>query len=181
MDKAAAQPEFSRLISAERIGIQETMREIAANAAERQRLAERLGLLSLDRLAATLRLQRLRGDVVRLRGRLEADVVQACVVSLEPVPARLVEDFSASYAASVEAGGGEIVLAVEDEDPPEAMQNGRIDLGETVVQQLAVALDPYPRSAAAAIASVPADEPAASGRRPTAFAALDELRRRRDE
>ncbi|MGH6960593.1 MAG: YceD family protein [Dongiaceae bacterium] len=181
MDKAATQPEFSRLISAEQIGVQETTREIAANAAERDRLAERLGLLSLDRLAATLRLQRLRSGIVRVRGRLEAEVVQSCVVSLEPVPARLVEEFAVSFTMAAEDdGGGEIVVAVEDEDPAEKMQSGRIDLGETVVQQLAVALDPYPRSRTAVLAYRP-DGESAAGKRPGPFAALDELRRRRDE
>ena len=44
--------EFSRPIPVEQIGVQETVRQIVANASERVRLAERFGLIALDRLQA---------------------------------------------------------------------------------------------------------------------------------
>jgi hypothetical protein len=47
------QAEFSRPIAVDQIGPQETGREIVANATERARLAERFGLLALDRLTVT--------------------------------------------------------------------------------------------------------------------------------
>src|SRR5262249_22851349 len=87
------QAEFSRLIAADQIGPQETEREIVANAAERARLVERFGLLALDRLSAPLSLKRGRGGLIQVRGRFEAEVVQACVVTLEPVRSRLCESF----------------------------------------------------------------------------------------
>src|SRR3546814_17044110 len=40
----------------------------------------------------------------------------------------------------------EVEFTLADEDPPEPFENGCIDLGEIVVQHLAVALDPYPRA-----------------------------------
>jgi len=145
--------EFSRQISAEQIGVQETTREIAANAAERAKLAERFGLLGLDRLSAVLQLTRGRGGAVRVRGRFVADVVQACVVTLEPVPAHLEQDFTATFAPRGAAEAGEVLIALEEDEPPEEIVDGRIDLGEAVVQQFAVALDPYPRSPSAAEAT----------------------------
>ena len=134
--------EFSRQISADQIGVQETTREIAANASERAKLAERFGLLGLERLTAVLQLKRGRGGTVQMRGRFVADVTQACVVTLEPVAAHLEQDFTASFAPGGAADAGEIVVALDDAESPDEIVDGRIDLGEAVVQQFAVALDP---------------------------------------
>lgn len=145
-DTPASPPEFSRPISADQIGPQEIQREIAANVAERARLAERFDLISLDRLEAVLTLKRDRAGLIQVRGRFEADVVQACVVSLEPVPAKLAESFMVAFGSSARVGGDDVVIAIDESDPPEELTDGRIDLGEAVAQQLAVTLDPYPRA-----------------------------------
>lgn len=145
-DNTAQQVEFSRPISVDQIGPQEIQRDIAASAVERARLAERFDLISLDRLEAVLHLKRGRAGLIELHGRLEAELVQACVVTLEPVPAKLAESFMVAFGSSKRAGGGEVVIAIDESDPPEDVADGRIDLGEVVAQQLAVALDPYPRA-----------------------------------
>jgi hypothetical protein len=178
-EEATQQPaEFSRPIAVEQIGPQETVREIAANVAERARLAERFGLLGLDRLVATVRLRRGRAGLVLLEGHFEADAVQACVVTLEPVPANLAVDFAVTFGAAAPTQGGTVVVGFDQEDPPEEIVNGRIDLGETVAQQLAVALDPYPRSAAAAASTEGALGDASAGPKPAGpFAALNAWRR----
>src|SRR5882672_6173204 len=165
------QAEFSRLVAADQVGPQETEREIVANPAERARLAERFGLLALDRLTAAVSLKRGRGGLIQVRGRLEAEVVQACVVTLEPVRSRLSESFA-----------GAVVIGLEDEDPPEELIEGRIDLGETVAQQLAVALDPYPHAPGAEEKpEVPEQgESAAEKKTASPFAALARLRERRN-
>jgi uncharacterized metal-binding protein YceD (DUF177 family) len=174
------QAEFSRLIAADQIGPQETEREIVANAAERARLAERFGLLALDRLTASVSLKRGRGGLIEVRGRLEAEVVQACVVTLEPVRSRLSESFSVAFGSG-RAAAGVVVIGLEDADPPEELIEGRIDLGEMVAQQLAVALDPYPH-APGAEEKPQSSIPGESGGEKTAspFAVLAPLRARRN-
>lgn len=175
------QAEFSRPIAADQIGPQETGREIVANAAERARLVERFGLLGLDRLAATLSLKRGRGGSIRVQGRFEAEVVQACVVTLEPVRARLSGSFAVAFGTGSAGGAGAVVIAVDDADPPEELIEGRIDLGEIVAQQLAVALDPYPHAPGAGEKAEASDQ-GESGAEKTAspFAALARLRERRN-
>jgi hypothetical protein len=174
------QAEFSRLIAADQIGPQETEREIVANAAERARLVERFDLLALDRLTASVSLKRGRGGLIEVRGRLEAEVVQACVVTLEPVRSRLSESFSVAFGSG-RAAAGVVVIGLEDADPPEELIAGRIDLGETVAQQLAVALDPYPH-APGAEEKPQSSVPGESGGEKTAspFAVLAPLRARRN-
>ncbi len=183
MTKASApQTEFSRPVAVDQIGPQETEREIVANAAERARLAERFGLLALDRLTAALSLKRGRGRLIQVQGRFEAEVVQACVVTLEPVRARLSESFTVAFRTEPAGGAGAVVIGVDDEDPPEELIEGRIDLGEIVAQQLAVALDPYPHAPGAeekAEVSEPG-ESAADRRTASPFAALARLRERRN-
>jgi uncharacterized metal-binding protein YceD (DUF177 family) len=175
------QAEFSRPIAADQIGPQETEREIVANAAERARLVERFGLLELDRLAATLSLRRGRGGVIEVRGRLEAEVVQACVVTLEPVRSRLSENFMVAFGTSSRTVGGAVVIGLEEEDPPEELIEGRIDLGETVAQQLAVALDPYPHAPAAGEKTAAHEQGEADAeKKASPFAALARLRERRN-
>jgi uncharacterized metal-binding protein YceD (DUF177 family) len=182
MTKSPVPPaEFSRPVAVDQIGPQETERQIVANAAERARLVERFGLLALDGLKATLNLKRDRGGVVQLRGRFEAEVVQACVVTLEPVRSRLSESFRVAFGTGSAAGVGVVVIGVEDEDPPEELTEGRIDLGETVAQQLAVALDPYPHAPAAGKKAAAPERGAADAEKTASpFAVLAPLRERRN-
>ncbi len=132
----------------------EVVREIEASPGECRALATRFELVAIDRLSATIRLGRLDGGpMVRVRGRLSADVVQACVVTLEPVPAHVVEEFGALFApeavisARAHEESGDLLQDPFslDEDLPEAMAGGGIDIGELTAQHLSLALDPYPR------------------------------------
>lgn len=145
---SAGLPEFSRRVELARLGVHEAVYPIAAKVEEREALARRFGLLSLDRLEGEIRLQRLAGGMARLSGRLGADVVQACVVSLEPVASVLEQDFTVLYG-SVEAG--KTVMVDLETDEAEPFDGDAIDIGEAVVQQLALALDPYPRAPGASL------------------------------
>ena len=149
-EPAAVTPEFSRPVPADSVGPQSLLRRIEAGPAEREGLAKRFDLLALDRLEASLELSREKGEVIRLQGHFIADVVQSCVVTLGPVPAHLEVDFEMTFSASA------VEPAVADLDPlaeegPEPIPEGLIDLGEAVAQQLAVALDPYPRAPGASL------------------------------
>ena len=127
------------------------MREIEADAAECRLLAERFRIEAVRSLRATVRLTRLRGHqagMVRVRGELAAEVVQTCVVTLEPVPESVSESFSALFSPEVAEDDPDMVLDpfAVDEDLPEAMNDGVIDIGELVAQHLSLALEPYPRA-----------------------------------
>ena len=98
-------PEFSRPLTLDTLGDQEVEKSITATPEERRRLAERLGLISLERLDAVLWLRRPpSSDLVRVRGGYEAELTQACVVTLESLRARPARRFSVVYDL---AGGGE--------------------------------------------------------------------------
>ncbi len=171
--------EFSRPVNVERLPGGETVMEIAAEPHEREALARRFDIPAVEALRARVRLRPLGGSrMVRLRARFEAEVVQSCVVTLEPVRLQVAEEFELMYGPEEPAGAGhEISFSAEDEDPPEPIRDGVIDLGEAVAEHLALALDPFPRAPGATL-DLPAEDGAgeAAPARPGPFAALAGLR-----
>jgi uncharacterized metal-binding protein YceD (DUF177 family) len=170
----AAPPEFSRLAALDRATETPQSWTIEANEDERAALARRFGLISLGRLVATLTWRRQAGGLVRLDGELAASLAQPCVVTLEPVPADLAESFTLRFMPGIAAEDREVVIDAEADDPPEPLGDGPVDVGEIVAQQLALALDPYPRAPGVDLGTVlPAAEPESP------FAVLRTLRPKR--
>jgi uncharacterized metal-binding protein YceD (DUF177 family) len=156
-------PEFTRPVDIGRLPAGEGVYNLAASPTELAALAHRFDLLALDRLEAEVRLKRLAGGLLRLSAALSAEVVQCCVVTLEPVRAAIDEQFTLLYRPG--AASEKAVVLSGAEEPVEPLPADTLDIGETVAQQLSLALDPYPR-APGAMAAAP-DEPPASS-----FAAL---------
>lgn len=130
--------------------------DIRADAGERQRIAREYGLTAVDRFEAEVTLSPWAGSGVKVEGRIRADVVQACVVTLEPVAERIDEAFVRRFLDEREhAGHGadalarEIEVAVDEEDPAEPIGGVTLALGPVLLEQFALALNPYPRSAKA--------------------------------
>src|SRR5262245_3451731 len=123
--------------------------EIFVTGAELETVAKMLDLVALDRLVFAYCIGRGGGGRLLLTGTLNADARQTCVVSLEPVEAGLevpveMEFWPAELLPRPERdttdAGGPGVL-----DWPEAIRDGKIDLGPVIYETLATALDPYPR------------------------------------
>ncbi|QJE72679.1 DUF177 domain-containing protein [Aerophototrophica crusticola] len=182
-------PEMSRVVIADTVSTGGKSLTIDSKPEERAALAKRFDLVAIDSLTATLRLRRVRGEMVKVTGSLSADVVQTCVVTLDPVPAHVEEEFSALFAPDhllpKEEEEEEMTFSVEmlEEDVPEAMPGGRIDVGELVAQHLSLALDPYPRKAGISFEEIdegaePDSAPVqAEPAKPNPFAALARLKK----
>jgi uncharacterized metal-binding protein YceD (DUF177 family) len=139
------QPEFSRTIVIEKIPTAGVEQQLVAKDDERKKLAERLGLVELPKLEAKVTVHPVRADqTITVTGTLKADVVQQCVVTLEPLTNQIEYDFKVLYAAPelLTEGAGPSDMEEEDMEP---ILDGTIDLGELVAQNLGIALDPYPR------------------------------------
>jgi uncharacterized metal-binding protein YceD (DUF177 family) len=154
--------------------------ESVASRAEMEAIARMLDLVALDGLALNYRIDRGGGGRLHLTGTLHADVTQTCVVTLEPVAVRLdvpveVEFWPASlveeFERSAEEQGSLGIL-----DWPEAIVDGKIDLGPVIYESLATGLDPYPKREGASFdwSQGQPEEPAKTG----PFAALAALKRR---
>ncbi|MBI4969435.1 MAG: DUF177 domain-containing protein [Rhodospirillales bacterium] len=144
-------PEFSRRVPAHEIGLDGLATTIEADAKERAALAKRFDLVGLDRLQARIVIKPLSvGGLYRLEGQIEAELAQRCVVTLEPIPARISNDFTRLYGPP-QAVEECLDLDPEAEDPPDPLDQGAIDIGEAAAEQLALCLDPYPRKPGAMI------------------------------
>jgi uncharacterized metal-binding protein YceD (DUF177 family) len=138
--------DFAHRLTLDRIHDGERI-DLGADDAERQAIAERLDLASLDRLEAHASLA-VDGDRVRARGRVAASLEQRCVVTGEPVAAHVDEPFEIAFVPEPRGGDEEVELRPEDCDV--VFHDGAmIDLGSAIADTLALALDPYPRSASA--------------------------------
>lgn len=166
-------PEFSRLIGVERIPDQGCEEILSPKPNEQAALAKRFDLLELTHMKAVLTLKpELRGTIAAF-GRLRADVVQQCVVTLEPLTTRINAPlkvlFIPAHLQNTHAESGDVDTVEED---IEYYTGGKIDLGEWVAQHLGLNLDPYPRKPDAALVQTefgPVDE------KPHPFAQLADL------
>ena len=90
-----------------------------------------------------MELVRQRGGTILLRGTIEAEFQQTCVVTLDPVPGAVAEEFALRYgppdAEPADPGA-------EDEPPFEPIERDEIDIGEAVAQEFALLLPPLPRA-----------------------------------
>lgn len=107
--------------------------------------AKALGMLSLEQVNTSYRIDRLAGGGYRLHGRLKAKGEQACVVSLEPLPAVLDEPFDVEFWPALAASDGGEDKAILEARDVESLENGTIPVGRIVFETISAALDPYPR------------------------------------
>jgi uncharacterized metal-binding protein YceD (DUF177 family) len=173
-------PEFSRPERIDAIGERERAVSIEADAAERAALAGRFRLVAVDALGAELTLRREAAGIV-VRGRVRGRVRQACVVTDEPIETAIDEPIALRFVASDDSGEEEVELGAEDLDTV-PLEGGAIDLGEAAAETMALALDPFPRSAGAEAALRAAGVLSEEEARPAnAFAALKDALRKTKE
>ncbi len=143
----AGPPELFRPLDVSAVPGQGRIVDVAATADECMAIASRLNQREIKRLSARLELALVGGGGgggVRVTGSFDADVLQECVVTLEPMAARVSGPIEVTFVPPPARGDFD-----EDVDPQaeevETIVDGTIDVGEVVVQQLAIAIDPYPR------------------------------------
>lgn len=148
----------------------------SASSEELVELARELDIVACERLAAEYKITPLGGGRYSFTGTLDANVTQACVVSLESVAARIQEDFAITLVPEGTAedepvvAGDREVSSIADTAP---ILDGRIEPGTLIYEVLSAALDPYPRKQGAEFDWV--DPKAAADEGP--FAALAKLKR----
>src|SRR5690606_24029022 len=103
----------------------------------------------------------------RLDGVLGATVVQACVVSAEPVTTRIDTEIHRLYVRDLPPPT-EAELEIPADDAPEPL-GAAIDPGAVMVEALALALPDYPRAEGAELPDSATDE--TPDERPNPFAA----------
>ena len=146
--------EFSRPVTADKIGVDSMSLECKAKEDELTSLVARFDLVSLESLMLSLKFKRSETTgIIEAAGRLTAVGFQKCVITLEPVEFELDQTISWSFLDKSN-DGQEADFDTEIPKSAELIDNNQIDFGELAAQQLAILLDPYPRAPGA---KIPAD------------------------
>ena len=137
---------FSKIIQFDEIlRTGEESHELSPSDDQRAQLAEYLNVLEISDLKATIRLSAEKDGSVRLIGRVYAQIVQACVVTLAPVPETI--DCTVDRRFIRESEDIEEDLDPFDgSDEPDLVESGFIELGAVVTEVIALEMSDYPRS-----------------------------------
>jgi uncharacterized metal-binding protein YceD (DUF177 family) len=147
---------FSRLVRVESLPREGQIVTIEATPTERDALASFYKLPAIAALTATLRLEPWGRRGARVTGAVHGELTQVCIVSLEPFPATVDEDvevrFAPPTAADPKSSAQEAqAFLLADEDEPDPVIDGKIDLGALAAEFFALGLDPYPRKPGAVL------------------------------
>ena len=138
---AEIEPEFSRPFDLKELEKIPRVIDLSANEEECALLAHRFDQQSVGCLSANLALAWLEAEeVLSISGRFQAEVVQTCVITLEPVTAELDEEINLVFARDIEKSAD--IVDPEDAEP---LDGEMVDLGELVAEEFSLALEPYPR------------------------------------
>ncbi len=160
-------PELSRPLLLANVPAAGRQLLLEATAEECAALTARFGIEAVLTVRASLALMPQDDGVVLAHGALAAEVVQLCVVSLEPVTQQLEAPLHLRLLpAGMAAGDGPDDLMDDIES-----EAGTVDIGEVVAEELALALDPYPRHPDAVL------PPEATDDQDNLFAALARLKK----
>ncbi|HEY6982331.1 DUF177 domain-containing protein [Reyranella sp.] len=140
--------ELERVVDLDRMGLSGAALDIVASDSERAALVRRFGFLGLPAFSARATVDRKPGGQIVVEGRLRGKVVQACILTLDPVSQDLDETFRIVFKQDLteerDPESGEAIIGAQV-DAPEPLSGNMLDVGEIVAEQLSLAADPYPR------------------------------------
>ena len=171
LDIAHAWPQPLAVAEATRGPVQ---RRLVADDAARERIAKALGLDALISLDSTVKVTPWL-DGVQIDATWKARVRQTCGVTLDLFESDLEGDVQVRAVPQGSAALGgmdehELDLDPDADDPPDVLDGDQIDLGAYVIEDLSLAIDPFPRKPDAVF-----EAPAASGEL-SPFAVLAKLK-----
>jgi hypothetical protein len=138
---------------------------VAANPEQRARLATWAEIDAVDDFHALVTLRRRPGNRFLYEASLSADIVQRCVVTLEPVHSHLALEISRALRLTKlprNAKIGPQELSAGSEEGPEEIHDTRYNIVAPLLDEFVLAIDPYPRCPGVAFESE-RDEDAAAG------------------
>ena len=124
--------------------------KIVPDAKDLARLAEWVEVEGIENFEARVDLGRLGHNRFSYDGEIEADVIQMCVVTLEPMRSHISRSFHRELHLTPGVHrfadkGGAVSIAPADDDAPEEIERTRYDLAGPVLEEFVLAIDPYPR------------------------------------
>lgn len=125
--------------------------KIEANSREREALRDFHGLEDVKSFRADLQISPWKKDGVRVRGVVQAEIVQSCVVTLEPIQTRIDTKIDTIFVPENSRlarlpldENGELIIDAEGPDIPETFSGDTLDAGAIAEEFFELAIDPYP-------------------------------------
>jgi uncharacterized metal-binding protein YceD (DUF177 family) len=120
---------------------------ITATSDELRRIAEWAEVRSLEALSARITLQKLSATAFRYDAELRAQLTQDCVVTLEPVHSTVERRIHRElYYSQSNTVAGDVVVDADADEVREEIATLHYDLAAPLLEELALAIDPYPRA-----------------------------------
>jgi uncharacterized metal-binding protein YceD (DUF177 family) len=142
---------WSARVAVEQIPDTGLHRDLKADQAVREAMAELAGLREILSASASLDVTPTGGGRFHVAGRVRARIGQTCVVTLDPIENDIDEPIDLIFAPpdQIPELADLVDEAAESEaevpDPPEPIEHGVIDLGRVATDAMFLAIDPYPR------------------------------------
>ncbi|HWD25534.1 MAG TPA: hypothetical protein VG387_00105 [Rhizomicrobium sp.] len=152
--------------------------QVKAEAEDLERIAQWAEVCAVESFGATVRLHKHSNNRFALDADLEADIVQNCVVTLEPLKSHISRtihrELLLSYPIRLKPNETiPLAAGAGDDDAPEEIANLTYDLAAPLLEEFSLAIDPYLRAPGVEFA---APEPAAEPARENPFAVLKSLK-----
>lgn len=160
---------------------------IAATAEQRAALAAWVEVDAVESFEAIVTLVKRSPTRFSYDAKLTADVVQACVVTLEPVHSHIETTVTRALHLNVVRRGGRhersdsdylppaLTAKPDGDDLPEEITNPHYDLAAPLLEEFSLSIDPYPRAPGVEFRSAPESGPE-SGKPESPFAVLGKLK-----
>jgi uncharacterized metal-binding protein YceD (DUF177 family) len=145
----ADNPPIERIYDLNRVSEAGYEATITASADDCVKLAGWAELDAVERFEGRVSLKRLSASRFAYSAHLEADIVQSCAVTLEPVPAVIVLDFARTlHLVSRLRTQADVTVELTPgaDDVPEEIDNSRFDLAAPLLEEFLLAINPYPRA-----------------------------------
>ena len=143
---AAGAPAWSVPLKVDTIPDTGLSRSIEASTETCAAVAKLAEVRAISGLKATFDLSRA-GDIVHVKGRVTANVGQNCVVTLDPLEFMIDEPMDVLFAPVPEEGteAHDAHRRKTEEELPEPLIDGAVDLGAIAYEFLILGIEPYPR------------------------------------
>ncbi|MEL7202382.1 MAG: YceD family protein [Pseudomonadota bacterium] len=142
---SAPEPEFSRLVTASKIPADGQTIDLIPDTDTLALIAKRFAIPAIAAVKGTLTLVPT-AHGVQICGRFTAALTRECVASLEPLAEHIDETVDVTFDRRVTDGDEDAIMdQLADGQDAEPLRGDDIDVGEFLVQQLSLAMDPFPR------------------------------------
>lgn len=126
--------------------------KLQPTADERQAMADDLEIVSVETCDVELVFKRWRRDGVSVKGRIVAQIMQECAVTLDPISNRIDEEIDRIFLPEGSkllkprlSSDGELLIDYDGQDEPESFSGDTLDAWEIALEHFALGIDPFAR------------------------------------